>query len=232
MSTFASDRWSQIFDEARRRCRLVLAATCLIRRRIALVGNGPVSPEAGPSIDSHDVVIRFNSCSHYGNAGYRTDILVICNSGNSGNRLANTTGAIAPAALAATREFWFTKAPSIIALEETIANGNPALSGDYKDALIARHVAGRPWQVIEPRTYRAAKRAIEALGADATSQPSSGLLAIFHIGVTYRRLPRVTLYGFTHKGWHGHAWLAERSVIDESLPWITRSRLRSESSSP
>ena len=76
------------------------------RRRIALVGSGPIDPKAAAEIDDHDLVIRFNGCANYGATGRRIDVLVLSNSGGGGKHLANSPEAINLAAWAAAKEFW------------------------------------------------------------------------------------------------------------------------------
>ena len=79
------------------------------RRRIhiAVVGNGPVDPAVRFDIDAHHLVVRFNSCQNYGSSGWRTDILVIVNTGPQGQRLAYEPGAINAEALVSAKSSGF-----------------------------------------------------------------------------------------------------------------------------
>jgi hypothetical protein len=172
-----------------------------ITARIAVVGNGPVDPSQAAPIDSHSMVVRFNGCWHYGTSGFKTDVLVLSNSGGSGKHLAYAADAIVPQALASARRFWFPKPPEAIS------------DGDYTRDLIANRAGGRPWLVFGAAVYRDAEQALIEAGASCHCVPSSGLLALCYIRRTYW-WPRVTLFGFTHHGWEGHAWDAERQLID------------------
>lgn len=189
--------------------------------RIAVVGSGPVSPDAGDEIDAHDLVVRFNGCENYGIAGRRIDVLVLVNSGGSGKHLANSPEAINLAAWASAREFWLRAPPEIL---ESMAAAHPDQAADVwedhtKDMLVNR-VGIRPWQIISEQTYWAAHRTLK-LNIREGQQPSTGMLALFHIRRAFR--PCVaSLYGFTHQGWKGHPWADERSLIDAWRDWVVR----------
>jgi hypothetical protein len=205
---------------------LVRAIRAILRScRIALVGNCPVEPEDAAAIDAHDIVVRFNGCANYGASGQRTDALALCKSGDSGRRLAMDPAAINADALASAREFWITKPPEVVAAEELASQGDVRVCGDAADAIVANRIAGRPWRILNASVYWAAKHVIAASGASASARPSSGLLALLHIKATFWR-PRVTLYGFTHQGGHGHVWAAERTFIDQQYRWVARAQQR------
>jgi hypothetical protein len=180
-----------------------------LRQRIAVVGNARVQPRHGELIDRHGMVIRFNSCWQYGESGRSTNVLVVNNAGDGGKHLAYAADAIELSALASAREFWLAAAPEV-----ALARNEE----DHTSAFIERRIGARRWRYIAPKTYRAAQNVLVQYGADDRSRPSAGLLALFHIRAHLGWRP-ITLFGFTHEGWHGHAWATERAAIDNWRGW-------------
>src|SRR5262245_35887413 len=88
-----------------------------ITRSIALVGNGPLRSGDGEAVDQHDLVVRFNSCSNYGEGGYRTDVLVLTNTGEPAEAFARNERAINEGALISARAFWIARSPELVAAE-------------------------------------------------------------------------------------------------------------------
>jgi hypothetical protein len=179
---------------------------------IAVVGNGPVSPGDNGikyDIDAHDLVVRFNSCANYRRTGKKTDFLVLINTPN-GRRFGRQQGAIDKCALESAKEFWFPYSPTLIA---SIADQNPSRWQDVSDDLISRLVKNRPWRYIDAEIYWAAMNTLKMMGASPDKTPSTGLLCLFYLEKHFNPC-KVTLYGFTHEGWSGHAWNAEREIID------------------
>ena len=186
-----------------------------MRQRIAVVGNGTVHPRHGGLIDQHGTVIRFNSCWHYGQTGRRTDILVLNNTGGGGKHITYASDAINLQALASARKFWLVTAPQIAS-----ARGDE----DFTDAMIERRVSGRPWRYIRARSYWSAKDALDTYGAAVDSRPSSGVLVLFQIMNSPSFWRPITLFGFSHEGWEGHAWDAERALVDDWRGWCALTR--------
>lgn len=186
--------------------------------RIALVGNGPVA-EAADRVDDHDLVVRFNRCTSYaGCSGRRVDVLCIVNTGLPGAEFAENASAIDQTALREARRFWLPKAPDLVARYASTPKGH--LWKDYSAEIVERRLAGRPWEFLPPQTFDDAQAALRAHGADVESEPSTGMLVLFHLR---RDFPssKVTLFGFTHQGWRGHPWDAERRLIASWNDWVS-----------
>jgi hypothetical protein len=205
----------------------------LPRCRIALVGNGIVRAEQGPEIDAHDLVVRFNSCRHYGTTGYRTDVLVLINTGPAGRQLAREGDAINPAALAAARSFWIAKSADVAAAEFERAHERPTWDGpwDHASEIVERLIGSRPWRCLGANTFHAAQKLLLRHGASEAHQPSTGMLVLCHAKQTFW-WPRITLFGFNHEGWSGHPWNAERSLIDSWRTSVRRVPLHPTTSNP
>lgn len=180
-----------------------------------MVGNGDVPQYYSQKIDANDMVIRFNTCANYGNSGVRTDALVLVNFGESGRRLA-WEDCIDPDALASAREFWIPNPPSILPEDR---RRHPC--EDYTADLIARRIGERPWKYLHADAYWEAQAALARLGASRCTRVSTGMQTLFHMR---RFIPSslVTLYGFSHEGWDGHPWEAERKQIDQWEDWVSR----------
>ena len=202
---------------------------CLLghERDIAIVGSGPIDPRHGPKIDQHEIVIRFNACQNYGASGLKTDVLVLVNTGWSGKTLSRTPDAIHQGALAAAEDFWFPRHPKLINTQRRLRPIAPDaedqdLWTDFSHELIDNHVGDRPFKYILASHYRAAQRCLEKLGSTQDFEPSTGFLTLYHLRRQIRP-SRVTLYGFTHEGWGGHAWAAEKALIQQwGIPYGDR----------
>jgi hypothetical protein len=193
-----------------------------IARTIALVGNGPLGPGDGKAIDQHGLVVRFNSCSNYGEGGYRTDVLVLTNTGEPAEAFAHNEAAINKNALMSARAFWIARSPELVAAERKRHPDQAAYWTDYAAEIVRNRVGSSPWRFFDAKLYWWAQEALKEYGATDAHQPSTGMLALFHIKTTMWWPCHVTLFGFTHEGWDGHPWQAERALIDQ-WRWVCRS---------
>jgi hypothetical protein len=180
---------------------IVIAPGC----RIAVVGNGPVQDIGSDLINSHDLVVRFNTCRSY-RGGARTDIIVLVSGGVHGRRFARNCGHIPLECLAQAREFWLTPRPGM---------------RSYREEIVRRRIGRRPWRYISDEGHRLALRMLRTNGAGESCRPSSGLLALCHIRAAFPPV-RVTLFGFSHEGTGTHAWNVERTIVDNWSDWIAR----------
>ena len=204
--------------------RLVdILASLGLARSIALVGNGPLRRAEGEAIDRHTLVVRFNSCSNYGKGGYRTDVLVLTNTGDPAEAFARNEGAINEEALVSARAFWIARSPELVAIESKRRPDQAAYWTDHATEIIHNRVGSRPFRFLDARIYWSAHKALKKFGATDWHQPSTGMLALFHIKTTIPWPRRVTLFGFTHEGWERHPWQAERALIDR-WRWVRRSK--------
>ncbi|MFZ2099871.1 MAG: hypothetical protein WAU86_04835 [Oricola sp.] len=160
-------------------------------KSIAVVGNGPVSAASADEIDLADLVIRFNYAAHCGCAGRRTDVLAL-NSTLKSPSLVARGKPINRLALRNAREIW--------------------LRDDKRD--VAGALAfGLPVVEIDPDTVARTRDILVAHGANGenlvTSLGASTLRFILD-----RSDANIVLYGFTHRGWTGHRWDAEKAWVD------------------
>ena len=187
-------------------------------RIIALVGNAPVSPQLAREIDAHEQVIRFNRCLNFGDAGTKTDVLVLCNTGGSAKAFVDYPAWLNWDAIRAAGEVWFPSHPETLPpCEDRDAhnfNFGPQLAG---------MLDGKPWQYLPADLQRLRWKALDPFKPEKGKQPSTGLTVMVYLGSTRRILNRlrVSLYGFSHEGWEGHPWAAEKAYVDAQR-WIRR----------
>jgi hypothetical protein len=161
---------------------------------VSLVGNGPIARSQTHEIDSADLVIRFNYAPLCGAAGKRTDVLVLNTWNNRGSR-ARKGRPINPLARKAMREAWVKDEEEQSAIQQLHGVSAVLIGGGPADRVT---------------------EALAAHGARATTIiPSMGALALGYL--IDHSDAKIRLYGFTHEGWKGHQWEAERVWIDSLI---------------
>src|SRR5690606_12346567 len=121
-------------------------------------------------------------------------------------------------ALASAKAVWLARHPRLIRMMAARPGENPKSWQDFSDMIIEHRIKSKPYRYLRPHTYLVAYNALLRRGAHPNDQPSTGLLALFHIKLSRlfaSRHCRVSLYGFTHAGWHHHPWSAEKAMIAE-----------------
>lgn len=188
-------------------------------KSIAVVGNGPVSARQGRKIDRFSFVVRFNRFKNYGVSGLKTDAIVVAPTGRPG-RL-NAENHCDP--IDQKPQIWISKPAGIIAGQnrEAMLNGEDDGSRrDWTEEIRSNHARDRLVIHFGAEIYHGATARLRALGATNFVEPSTGLLTILYLQKHFSA--PIVLFGFTHEGWRGHPWEAERRLID-SLPNCRRS---------
>lgn len=188
---------------------------------IAVIGNGPISPASARFIDDYSIVVRFNQCLRFRTCGKRTSILVLSNSGYSGDRLSGDPSYIQPEALQSAEEIWLVRPSDILA--ERLAAAPPEEREFYRDYtrdIIEKLVGKKPYYVFSRAEYERVERTLVSRGARNFAMPSSGILAIDRLLDIYPG-HKIDLYGFNHTGWPFHPWKAEKKLVN-ALKRVTR----------
>lgn len=187
-------------------------------KTIALVGNGDGAIGKAEKIDGHDFVVRINRAIHYGPAGMRTDALAIINWSSPGCWMSNGETPINSDALAAAKEIWLPMPPEEM---EAVKNDQPEEFPwpgyvDFTSEVIEKLVGERPYLKFPPMIWGDLTRDLRSLGAEKIMAASTGALVLAYL---VRAFPKsqITLYGFSHEGWHGHPWEQERALTAKFL---------------
>lgn len=162
---------------------------------ISLVGNGPIRSDEAAHIDASDVVVRMNRAQRCGGAGKRTDILVLSRISVIGHFFGPPVSRLA---LRGCKEVWVLK-QDLLSAQET--------------ALVTKLAAGRLELAFDDSEISFARDMLKLHGAHAEKDlPSQGATVL---GVLLLRTDAtIKVLGFTHEGWQGHPWAAERRWFD------------------
>lgn len=188
--------------------------------RVVIVGNGPVEPGLAQSIDSADIVIRFNEPSNLPERiGTKTDILFLMNSGKTMQaRLANPAYWQSPLVQNA-KKIVLPYHPSIIQELHPKPNLLSRLKGRKADwtaeTLQKIKACGKSAKVLPAEFYFETCRVLGIKEANLKSVfPSSGLLAIRYAIEEFKpHRSTIEFCGFSWEGWKRHAWTSEQDWI-------------------
>lgn len=194
------------------------------RKRMVIVGSGPISRDFSAHVDAADFVLRFNEPKQgIGLSGTKTDWLMMANSGKPQQRRLDDPSFISSPFFQAAKELIFTYHPSIIAKYFRKPNPLSWLGGRRSDWTV-RSIrefggAGKQIRIMPPQFYEEGCR---ELGVPHSKMhelfPSTGFFGIWHALET--RAPeewRIEVCGFTWQGWQRHAWMDERRWVTSKV---------------
>lgn len=189
-----------------------------MRHDIMIVGNGDIGEKGRVAAARADFVIRFNECRSYAASTCCTNVVVICNTGRAGKRMAGADEWRKLPAVRDTVEIWSARDPALFReMRQTLAQTHPELHDfcdDYTE-LFDRFckASGKQHVVIDRTIHALADEAIAALSPPSYVVPSTGLIAIVE---TFRRFPSadIALTGFSHTGWTGHPFSVEKQIVN------------------
>jgi hypothetical protein len=159
-----------------------------------------------------------NECAHiHENTGARTDILAITNSGSPPvAMLANPSTTFVSAFESAThvllpRNRWFS-------LAKRIKAGRRPTRAHFIDhsTMISNYARSRGKSVtmIGVRDNMIIERNLAAMQNEPFIMPSTGAIVASYFVRRAKPSDRVVLAGFSHSGWSGHPWFAERRLFE------------------
>ncbi len=194
------------------------------RKRLVIVGNGPLPRDLSAEVDRADHVIRFNDPKEgVGLSGSRTDQLFMVNSGKAMQRLLDDPAFVQTPLFRAAHEIVLVYHPSIIARYLPGPNLLARLGGRRGDwtarAVAMFGKAGKEIRIMPPQFYRDACQALGVSGEGRNNAvPSTGYLGMWY---ALKRFPaerwRIEICGFTWAGWKRHAWGDERSWVEAQV---------------
>ncbi|QMV26114.1 hypothetical protein GRI33_03885 [Brucella sp. BO3] len=87
---------------------------------------------------------------------------------------------------------------------------------DFTAEVIEKLVGERSYVKFPPTIWRQLTIDLRKLGAEQIMAASTGALILAYL---VRAFPKseITLYGFSHEGWHGHPWEQEK-ILASSFP--------------
>lgn len=194
------------------------------KKRMVIVGNGPLSRDFSHEVDAADFVIRFNEPkASIGMSGVRTDRLIMSNSGKPMQRRLNDPHLIASPIFRAARELMFAYHPRIVARyfrKPPITAWFKGRRADWTLPAIEKFGgAGKEIRIMPPQFY---ERGCRELGLPAEKMrevfPSTGYFGIWH--ALEHHSPdewRIEVCGFSWQGWQRHAWADERRWVADKV---------------
>ena len=192
-------------------------------QRIMIVGNGDVPEGSAARIDAADRVIRFNECRNFGSAGSRTDVVAVCNTGRPARAMLSGVWLDSPP-VSACSEIWSVRDPEKFGeMRPLLAASHPELA-DFCDDYTAgfaelAELRGKRHHIVSRDTHEAVERALMAYEPAPYVSPSSGMIVLAQVLADVLADPggeqdQIFLAGFTHEGWNGHPFAAERRLIE------------------
>jgi hypothetical protein len=187
-------------------------STMIASKDIALVGNGPVSQDYRSFVGEHDVVVRMNLCANRDKTGDKTDFIALVNTGRPVFEICDKAEAFEPARRNC-KKIWLVRHPSIAASlrKDFFSEKDDPYEGRDFSFHITRKFAPTPCETFAANIWQDANKIIAAEGGGG-KQPSTGLLTFLRLQELYPG-KIVNLFGFTHEGWKGHPWDAERKFF-------------------
>ena len=189
-------------------------------RRIAIVGNGPIPEGLAETIDSADLVIRFNGCRSAGRGGWKTDVVAVCNTGRPALDMLAGGRWKASETVRQAREIWCVRGSQMFAaMRAPLAITHPDLDDFCDDYTVGfetfARVTGRELRVVPADVHHAVDAELAAFAPPPYVVPSSGLIVIADVLANVAgTADHVCLAGFGHEGWQWHPFAAERRWVD------------------
>ncbi|RZS76886.1 hypothetical protein EV217_5117 [Phyllobacterium myrsinacearum] len=190
--------------------------TC--KRSIMIVGNGEIDEAARLHIAKADIVVRFNDCRTYGSDA-RTDIVAVCNSGRPAKTMLNSNVWRHHPCVMQAHTIMGVRSPRLLmGIRNGVVAADPSLSDfcdDYTDELrefCAAH--GKSFQLISPEIHAMTEGHLAPHVRQPYIVPSSGMVVIEYFLRTAADA-QITIAGFSHTGWEGHPFAAEKCLVGD-----------------
>ncbi len=199
-------------------------------RLFMVIGNGDIGPQARAAISDAHAVVRFNDCRSAGEDAASTHIVVVCNTGRPGKKMLDEPGWRTHPSVRAADEIWCVRDPAKFAeMRAPLSVSHPELDDfcdDYTDGFRAcAEAEGKGFRVIPREVHERLDAALSAFSPAPYVGPSPGLRPIADLSENRMEADeRIGLAGFSHQGWEGHPWDAERRYLEplEAKGLVTR----------
>jgi hypothetical protein len=201
-------------------------------KRLLIVGNGDIERDLTDDVERAAIVVRFNLCRNYGkNTGKKADLLCVVNWGWSGKKFAAERKLQELECINSIKQLIFPLSKRILDLPDglvcrliRLAHAHPSLFRDLlrlgefgNEIILNNHIADRDivyvHSAIRRQLYRKLRTKRNLSGIVA---PSTGMIIIeYFLNSTAWSEYEKSICGFSHEGWWGHPWEAEKALIDE-----------------
>jgi hypothetical protein len=196
----------------------------MARKKLYIIGNGPVSGDMSAEINAADFVVRFNEPkAAIGKTGTRTDILFLCNAGKPMQRRLADRGFLDSPMMKDAKEVILAYHPEIVRRYFPKPNMLSRLKGRREDwtmpTILALGGAGKTCVILPTDFYFEGCKALGLTG-DRLGKvfPSTGYFGIYFVLDRYPAAHwDIFLCGFSWQGWKKHAWGDERKWIEDKV---------------
>jgi hypothetical protein len=188
-------------------------------RLFMIVGNGEIGDNARETIAEAAFVMRFNDCRSAHEDAARTDVVVVCNTGRPARKMLEEPEWRAHPSVKAAQAIWCVRDPEKFAeMRSPLAQSHPELDDfcdDYTEGFrVFAENEGKSFRIIARDVHERLDEALSAFSPAPYVVPSTGLVAIADL-IEHHLVAddRIALSGFSHQGWEGHPWDAERKYL-------------------
>ncbi|WP_420959419.1 glycosyltransferase family 29 protein [Brucella sp. IR073] len=193
----------------------------LARKRLVIVGNGPLPRDLSKEVDTADFVVRFNEPKEsIGMSGVRTDLLMLATSSKPAERRVRDPGFVQTPTFKAAKQVMLAYHPSIIRQYHPKPNFLSRIKGRRSDwtqeTIEVVGAAGKEILIMPPQFYIAGCKELGVRDENMSKVfPSTGFFGIWYmLGKCPEESWDVELCGFSWEGWKRHAWADERAWVE------------------
>lgn len=195
--------------------------------QVMIVGNGEIDPRYATTIETADLIVRFNDCRSSTSSGLRTDVVAVCNTGRPAKIMLESNAWRSHPAVMKAKEIWCVRDPrKFAALRPVLAVQHPELD-DFCDDGTPEFQAfcgatGKKCIVIDERIHDWVDDALHLYHPSPYVVPSSGMIVIASVLDQFPGA-RITIVGFGHEGWELHPFAAEKRLVED---YVSLGKLR------
>ncbi|PZU84535.1 MAG: Urease operon accessory protein [Shinella sp.] len=184
-----------------------------------IVGNGSVPDGTADVIDAADLVVRFNMTPSFPASGHKTDVLAVCNTGRPAKAMLSSEDWLDSEPVRDCAEIWSVRDPEKFRrFRPQLAISHPELDDfcdDYtEDFERLAERRGKVHRIISRRVHEVVDAELSVQEPGDYVVPSSGMVVVAHVlSEPAFAADTICLAGFSHEGWEGHPFSAERRLI-------------------
>ncbi|OLP44242.1 Urease operon accessory protein [Rhizobium oryziradicis] len=189
-------------------------------RTIMIVGNGDIEQRVAQRIDGADMVIRFNGSRNFNRAGSRTDVVAVCNTGRPAKAMVQNEAWRDSVPVKDCRAIWSVRdgqkfqriKPDVLACFPELID----FFDDYTEAFAEFALSrGKEHVVLPAALHDAVDAELATFQPAPYVVPSSGLMVMAYLLNDPAFVgDEIAFAGFSHQGWDGHPFEAERQLVN------------------